>query len=436
MREHESQPDLLRVFCLQCGRKVEADEPALRESPRCPFCGAGLRLPEPGSQSDTPVAPEDEKVVLQVRWSARGVMFTLFALAVILILLLWLLTPMGRGRIKDVVLGSRAQAAVEALRETLTGGGGQGGDSRGGGQQGDGTGRGRGGATGSNSGGQSGEGARGNATGGHPSEQVAGGRGARPRDNAMDSPANPQIPRTQPADAAPEDPNLPEQSIGRLESPDTTNARRSGEIRAGAAGSDEPLGRVGNTNLPAGARSLAPLDQAPNTTETNFATPFPAERSAATNTAARRPPPQPENVALLSDDFSRRLAQAGARSGDVQVSLMWNNVNDLDLHVMDPRGEEIYYQHRQSRSGGLLDVDMNAARPLTGRPVENVYWPERAAPPGTYRVFVNHYRNNGGRDPTQFTVRIAVRGELRQITGAISFGTSKRLVQQFTLPAN
>ena len=140
------------------------------------------------------------------------------------------------------------------------------------------------------------------------------------------------------------------------------------------------------------------------------------------------------NVALLSDDFSDRLQRAGARSGDVQVSLMWNNINDLDLHCVDPNNEEIYYEHRQSRSGGLLDVDMNVNPPLQSRPVENIYWPEQAAPEGSYRVYVNHFSNHGGRDPTAYTVRVLTKGRISQYSGSIGFGQPKKLVCQFTVP--
>jgi uncharacterized protein YfaP (DUF2135 family) len=139
-------------------------------------------------------------------------------------------------------------------------------------------------------------------------------------------------------------------------------------------------------------------------------------------------------VALLSDDFSDRLHRAGARSGDVQISLLWNNLNDLDLHCVDPRNEEIYYQHRQSASGGLLDVDMNVNPPYERRPVENIYWPEHAAPSGSYRVYVNHYSNHGGLDPTAYTVRVLAKGKLTQYSGAIRFGQPKKLVCQFSVP--
>jgi Ca-activated chloride channel family protein len=100
-------------------------------------------------------------------------------------------------------------------------------------------------------------------------------------------------------------------------------------------------------------------------------------------------------VLLFSDgdEFSARLTQSNARAGDIRISLMWNNRNDLDLHVATPGGEEINFNNPQDSSGGRLDTDRNLYGE-TMRPVENVYWPENAAIPGTYRVFVRNYASN------------------------------------------
>ena len=47
-------------------------------------------------------------------------------------------------------------------------------------------------------------------------------------------------------------------------------------------------------------------------------------------------------------------------TGDVQVTLSWDTDSDVDLHVVDPSGEEIFYGNRESASGGMLDLDSNA----------------------------------------------------------------------------
>jgi hypothetical protein len=112
--------------------------------------------------------------------------------------------------------------------------------------------------------------------------------------------------------------------------------------------------------------------------------------------------------------IERRLGEVSAKGGDIQISLSWNNYNDLDLHCIDPTGEEIWFSHPISnRTHGELDVDKNAHPPYTSSPVENIYWPIGGAPSGLYKIFVVFYAPRNGMDPataTAFTVRTVVRG--------------------------
>lgn len=127
-----------------------------------------------------------------------------------------------------------------------------------------------------------------------------------------------------------------------------------------------------------------------------------------------------------SSAMERRLGEVSAKGGDIQISLFWKNYNDLDLHCIDPPGEEIYYSHKRSgRSGGELDVDQNASAPYNNSPVENIYWPAGGAPPGLYRVSVVHYANHGGKDPTAFTVRTVVQGRTNFFSSTISYTERK-----------
>lgn len=98
----------------------------------------------------------------------------------------------------------------------------------------------------------------------------------------------------------------------------------------------------------------------------------------------------------------------GIRGGNLQITLQWTGPADLDLHVLDPNGEEIYWNKRSSESGGLLDKDANAncnGVEDDDNAVENVFWPPRSAPTGSYLVWVHTYAECGGLLDWHLTVR-------------------------------
>ena len=137
-------------------------------------------------------------------------------------------------------------------------------------------------------------------------------------------------------------------------------------------------------------------------------------------------------------ELQERLDREGARSGDVQISLMWDNYNDLDLHVVCPSGERIHGGNKTSECGGELDVDANV-RPETKKPVENVVWDDNTAQPGEYQVYVHHYKKHKKRrtkDPTKFKVIVNNVGELLEFDGKVSHGDPIKLVAQFDVPTS
>ncbi len=79
-------------------------------------------------------------------------------------------------------------------------------------------------------------------------------------------------------------------------------------------------------------------------------------------------------------------------TGDIQVTLRWTGDSDFDLHVIDPDGNEIYYEVASSPTGGILDVDaVPTCGVETGEHAENVFWPEGGSVAGTYQAFVYHF---------------------------------------------
>ena len=338
----------------------------------------------------------------------------------ILALLFWFLTrhstPSSPARqVKHVIFGPRITEAAERL-SGLQGGSGE-------------SGQGSQSQPAGTSGGETGHAGQGERTAhgqtGNAADSVQGQ--GTPIHGPVNSDANPQNPAQNP----PARPAPAARSIGWLDRFFGNAPLENVPVRPGAGGTGENQSGAGNTNAAATTpfhSAAAEFTQSNPPAHVEITLDEPPSPIRSTNRA-------PPVTNALNDNFEALLRQHHAGSGDVRISLMWNNRNDLDLHVVEPRGEEIFYLHRESGSGGLLDIDMNAGPPFRSPAVENVYWPDRAAPAGTYRVYVNHYRRQDTPDLTPFTVRVLVRGRTTDITGHIRFGEPKKLVYQFTLPA-
>lgn len=76
------------------------------------------------------------------------------------------------------------------------------------------------------------------------------------------------------------------------------------------------------------------------------------------------------------------------RSGTLKITLLWNFYGDIDLHVKQPNGKEIYYDEKKDvNTGGFLDVDnVNGGNGAA----ENVYWEN--PPKGNYDVTLVYYQ--------------------------------------------
>ncbi len=123
------------------------------------------------------------------------------------------------------------------------------------------------------------------------------------------------------------------------------------------------------------------------------------------------------------EDFQKRLEREGGETGFIQVSLIWDNHNDLDLHVITPGDERVSFNKRRTDCGGTLDVDMNA-RPTSKEAIENLVW-WKQPPAGKYVILVHHYakhRRWRTNDPTFFQVRVKFGHQVDEYMGSISHG--------------
>jgi hypothetical protein len=99
-------------------------------------------------------------------------------------------------------------------------------------------------------------------------------------------------------------------------------------------------------------------------------------------------------------------------TGDVEVALSWDVDNDLDLHVVDPTGNEVFYGNAFDPTSGvqLLDLDSNAGCEIDGINNEHVVWPQGKAPSGTYTVRVDNWQNCTST-AANYTVTVEVKGQ-------------------------
>ena len=111
-------------------------------------------------------------------------------------------------------------------------------------------------------------------------------------------------------------------------------------------------------------------------------------------------------------------------TGDVQVTLAWDSDSDVDLHVVDPSGQEVFWANRDVPSGGNLDLDSNAGCSLDDVRNENIVWPVGQAPQGTYTVRVDYW-SSCGVEATDYTVLVNNGGNVEVFSGQFT-GTGDR----------
>lgn len=90
-------------------------------------------------------------------------------------------------------------------------------------------------------------------------------------------------------------------------------------------------------------------------------------------------------------------------TGELRVSLSWEFISDLDLHVVTPSGAHINFGNPED-GGGQLDVDdcVGSCVDPDGVHVENIFFAQTPAP-GEYEVWVVNY---DGRRAGPFNVEV------------------------------
>ncbi|MDJ0925591.1 MAG: protein kinase [Acidimicrobiia bacterium] len=184
------------------------------------------------------------------------------------------------------------------------------------------------------------------------------------------------------------------------------------ELSAGVTvrGTPWPDFDLGNTVVVQAIEEVLGFDLADILSELRFVKPVGSHAVVAPETTTTTAAPTTTTTIVLG-------------TGDVQATLRWTGDADLDLHVIDPDGTEIFFDNARSPSGGTLDVDMvpdcGASSSVN---VENVFWPEGGSIPGEYQAFVVHYDGSCG-DPGTYELELKIDGEVvADGTGTLAVG--------------
>jgi hypothetical protein len=201
-----------------------------------------------------------------------------------------------------------------------------------------------------------------------------------------------------------------------------------------------PNGVVGADSLTGGLNTPLPVPDAPLTAEETAIVPAPLthldldpiqpEALARRNKAPSGGGGNPNNNPGAGDGDGFGLARFGeggelikgvqVKVGDPQFTLIWDTDDvDLDLHVIEPGGKEIFWEDPRGTMGGELDVDNTK-----GFGPENIYWLVESqgpgsekvkgpGPPGVYKWYVVYWGGFGGiSKPTHWQVRVKHAGKV------------------------
>ena len=105
--------------------------------------------------------------------------------------------------------------------------------------------------------------------------------------------------------------------------------------------------------------------------------------------------------------------------GDVQVTVSWDSDADLDLHVADPNGDEVYFDTDVVASGGVLDLVAGGRCSASGLRNEHVTWSNGTPPPGLYEVRVTHDDNCDATE-TNYVVSVYNHGTTTTYSGTFT----------------
>jgi hypothetical protein len=122
-------------------------------------------------------------------------------------------------------------------------------------------------------------------------------------------------------------------------------------------------------------------------------------------------------------DIANRLVSAGAKTGAIQISIAWDTIDDIDLHIQWGAPKTVgateyinFINKRGGQTNGFLDIDMNANQHnISVTPVENVFYTDENNLAGTYAIGIHLYKSRTGAMSVPVTVRIKTGSDIEII---------------------
>ncbi len=117
------------------------------------------------------------------------------------------------------------------------------------------------------------------------------------------------------------------------------------------------------------------------------------------------------------DDGDGQIDEGLVGTGDLQVTLFWGGVPDLDLKVRSPDGCDISFRDRECGQG-VLDRDARSNCDVDAlTPPENILFNTPVS--GQYIITVDHYKSCGNDGIIPFRVGLAMGGQVSMFNGQV-----------------
>jgi hypothetical protein len=104
-------------------------------------------------------------------------------------------------------------------------------------------------------------------------------------------------------------------------------------------------------------------------------------------------------------------------TSELEITVWWDKPSDVDLNVIEPSGEEVYWGNNMSATGGMLDQDSNIECVIDNKNNESIRWTR--APSGRFAVRLDYYSSCGVSE-TKYVVAVNHNGTSELFQGTFT----------------